>query len=452
MTGGSRLPTDARPDDGCQNGGWRRGACPSLATPMQTGDGLLARLTPRDGDLSMAQLAALAEAAARHGNGLIEITMRGAVQIRGLTTASAEALAMDAAASGVMARQGLAVDVNALAGVDPLERCDPRPLAARIAGAVNGSALAPLLGPKVSVTVDSGGQFGLSALKADIRLLAVDASRWAMMLSLATGTRRAFRGDETAIASAALDMLAAIAALGPDARMRDVAAEIADGVCAGLVPVDPVPAQPAIIPVGIFPTVHGPAIGLTPPFGATDSVALRQLAAAFPQAPVRFAPERGLLLMGLDAAAQTRLRQIADDLGFIRRADDLRLRISVCAGAPLCASAAVATRPLAADLARDHRATLDAAVAPGQQLHVSGCGKRCGAPSRNVTPLDMPVGAAVVTGVFASHPHAERDRALTLETASAHLSQLSRVLHILGARHTRGDAPDPTPDALKNRP
>ena len=429
-----------------QSGGWRRGACPSLATPMQTGDGLLARLTPRDGDISMAQLAALAEAAARHGNGLIEITMRGALQLRGLTAAGARALAMDVAASGVIARQGLAVDVNALAGVDPLERRDPRPLAARIAGAVSGSALAPLLGPKVSVTVDSGGQFGLPALKADIRLVAVDASRWAMMLNLAAGARRAFSGDETAIGDAALDLLAALAALGPEARMRDVAAKIADRICAGLAATEPAPAQPVAVPVGVFPTTLGPAMGLTPPFGATDSGALRQLAATFPQARVRFAPERGLLLTGLDEAARAHLPGVADDLGFIRQTDDMRLRISVCAGAPLCASAAIATRPLAAELARDHGATLAAAVGPDQQLHVSGCGKRCGAPSRNVTRLDLPAGVAAA--ISAGHPDTARKPGL----APGRLSHLSRTLRTLVARHTRGDASDPTPDALKKRP
>ncbi|MGV2979019.1 precorrin-3B synthase [Camelimonas sp. ID_303_24] len=435
-------------------GSLRRGACPSLATPMRTGDGLLARLTPRDGEISMAQLAALAAAATRHGSGLIEITMRGAVQIRGLTATGAEALAMDVAARGIVARQGLAVDVNALAGIDPLELCDPRPLASRIAGAVNGSPLAPLLGPKVSVTVDSGGQFGLTALKADIRLVAVDASRWAMMLNLAAGARRAFSGDETAIAGAALDMLAEIAALGPEARMGDVAAGVVDRICAGLTPIDPVPARAAVVPVGVFPTVHGPAIGLTPPFGATDSATLARLAAALPLARVRFAPERGLLLPGLDAAARTRLPEIADELGFIRQADDSRLRISVCAGAPLCASAAIATRPLAAELARDDDAALRAAVGPDQKLHVSGCGKRCGAPARNVTPLALPAGAAVITGGTAPPKKAARNGAAAPEPAPmpAQFSRLSQALQTLAARHAHGDAPDPAPDPLKKQP
>ena len=38
----------------------RRGECPTLAAPMQTGDGLLARLNPVDGGLTPAQLIGLA--------------------------------------------------------------------------------------------------------------------------------------------------------------------------------------------------------------------------------------------------------------------------------------------------------------------------------------------------------------------------------------------------------
>ena len=50
----------------------RRGACPSIAAPMQTGDGLLVRLRPVAPALSAGDLLALADLARAHGNGLIE--------------------------------------------------------------------------------------------------------------------------------------------------------------------------------------------------------------------------------------------------------------------------------------------------------------------------------------------------------------------------------------------
>ena len=74
----------------------RRGACPALATPMQTGDGLLTRFPAQV--LATDVLEALAGIAAAAGNGLIEVTARGSIQLRGLTAASAAALLRSASA------------------------------------------------------------------------------------------------------------------------------------------------------------------------------------------------------------------------------------------------------------------------------------------------------------------------------------------------------------------
>ena len=75
----------------------RRGACPGLTAPMQTGDGLLVRLSS-GATIGLDAAAALGAAARRHGNGIIEITARGSIQVRGLTAASAPAFADTVAA------------------------------------------------------------------------------------------------------------------------------------------------------------------------------------------------------------------------------------------------------------------------------------------------------------------------------------------------------------------
>ena len=69
----------------------RRGACPGLSAPMATGDGLLVRLLPI-GTIALDAFAALCVAARQHGNGIIEVTSRGSIQIRGLSAASAPRL------------------------------------------------------------------------------------------------------------------------------------------------------------------------------------------------------------------------------------------------------------------------------------------------------------------------------------------------------------------------
>ena len=77
----------------------RRGACPALSQPMRTGDGLLVRLTPTGTTMPCEAFAALCTAARNCGNGVIEITSRGSIQIRGLTEASVKSFA--AAVAGI---------------------------------------------------------------------------------------------------------------------------------------------------------------------------------------------------------------------------------------------------------------------------------------------------------------------------------------------------------------
>ncbi|WP_274424619.1 hypothetical protein [Chelativorans sp. YIM 93263] len=147
-----------------------RGACPTLFQPMQTGDGLLARLNPVGGALNGRQLAGLAQAAKRFGNGIIEITARGSLQIRGLTEESTGGLAAEVESLGIAVRSGLPIDTNPLAGRDSEEVADPRDLAREIAERAAALGLSERLGPKVSVTVDGGGALGLGGITADVKL------------------------------------------------------------------------------------------------------------------------------------------------------------------------------------------------------------------------------------------------------------------------------------------
>jgi len=66
----------------------RRGWCPSITRPMESGDGLIVRMRPCEQSITTPQLRALAHAAERYGNGIIELTRRAALQIRGVTADS----------------------------------------------------------------------------------------------------------------------------------------------------------------------------------------------------------------------------------------------------------------------------------------------------------------------------------------------------------------------------
>ncbi len=74
-----------------------RGWCPTVHAPMASGDGLLARVKPFGGRLSSAGLQALADAVAAFANGVVELTGRGNLQVRGLRDPAAFARATVAA-------------------------------------------------------------------------------------------------------------------------------------------------------------------------------------------------------------------------------------------------------------------------------------------------------------------------------------------------------------------
>src|SRR5580704_71512 len=147
----------------------RRGACPGLSAPMPTGDGLLVRLLPL-GTIPLAAFANLCAAARTHGNGVIEITSRGSIQIRGLTAATAAQFAAAIAALGIAAQDGVPIHGNPLAGIDAAELLDAGALAADLRRALTQRSMAAKLSPKVSVAIDGGGALNLAGLAADIRL------------------------------------------------------------------------------------------------------------------------------------------------------------------------------------------------------------------------------------------------------------------------------------------
>ena len=338
----------------------RRGACPSLAAPLPTGDGLLARLTVAE--LTAAQLAGLASIAARLGNGLVEVTARGSLQLRGLTPASAARLGPALGDLGIAVAEGLPVVTGPLAGIDPDEIADPRPLVAALREGAAGLALLP----KVSVVVDGGGALPLDWLPADLRLVAVGPARWLLGAGGAGDVRAIGVHDPDAAVAAALALLRTLAtrrARGPD-LLPELAPEGR-----------PLPASGPAEPVGRF----GAARGLGLPFGQADAAMLAGLAQAADTARFRPAPGRALMVVG--AGDDAALVAAARRLGPVTDPDDPRRAVAACSGAPACGAALRPTRTLAAEIAGARLA------GAGWTLHLSGCAKRCAQPAGRAVTL-----------------------------------------------------------------
>ncbi|MDI4665866.1 precorrin-3B synthase [Xanthobacter autotrophicus] len=362
----------------------RRGTCPAFLAPMETGDGLILRLVPAEGAISSGQLRGLASAATAFGNGMMEITARGSLQVRGLTAETVAPLQDAILDLGITPRLGFAIDISPLSGLDPREAADARPLAHRIREGAAG--LAGKLGPKVSVVIDGGGAIGLAGHKADVRLAAMRSGadvRW----SVTIGGGAAELLAEPDAAALALDALSRIAALGRRARATDLPGCPATQGDAGKPPA----------PLGTFPLADGRfACGIGLPFGAGAAdlfAALADAAEVAGAGDLRPATERVLLATGLDADGARAFATEARRLGCLVAPDDPRAFVAACPGAPACVCAHFPARDLAPGVAEALAPLLDGTVT----VHLSACAKGCAHPApATLTFVGMDGGIALV--------------------------------------------------------
>ncbi len=397
------------PDPSPQGGGGqtlRRGVCPGLSAPLQTGDGLLVRMRPR-GVVALAAFETLCALAAEHGNGVIEITARGSLQVRGLSAASAPRFEDEVALLGIAAEDGVPILIDPLAGLATEDIIDAAALAAELRRALARSAFAATLSPKISITIDGGGALNLDAAAADIRLRAAARHGHALLqISIGGDAAHAVPLGNVAVgdgAEATTRLLELLAKRGRNARARDIVA--AEGVApfrcamADLLLSEATPnvaSRPGEI-IGMHRLrdgSHARGIGLA--FGHADASVLQsliRLAERVGAGGMIAAPGRALVAVGLAPAAASDFAAVAEQLGFITRADDPRRRVIACAGAPFCASGQMATRAIAPRIA-----AIAAQLHPGfAAIHLSGCAKGCAYPQKAaLTIVGSPAGCGLV--------------------------------------------------------
>ena len=386
----------------------RRGACPGLSIPMPSGDGLLARLRPT-GTISLSAFAALCAAARQFGNGIIEITSRGSIQIRGLTATSGPPFTDAVSALAIDAAEEIPVHSNALAGLDAEEILDAGAVAADLRRVLARTLLPARLAPKVSVAIDGGGALRLDNVAADVRLRA-DLANGAMVFHVgvagdgATATELGIVPSADGV-EAARRLLEVIARHGPTARARDVLAGDGaapfTGALAGLVVAldhsGSLRRTRIIDPIGRhFLRDGSSAYGVGLAFGHADASTLEHLAQTAETSGatgIRASAERALLIIGLTQRTAPIVAADAERLGFIVRVDDPRRYVIACAGAPICAAAHIAARTIAPAVTETAGIHLNNRV----RIHISGCVKGCAhAGAAGLTVVGRPDGCAVI--------------------------------------------------------
>ncbi|OCP15238.1 precorrin-3B synthase [Ensifer sp. LC163] len=381
----------------------RRGACPSLVAPMPTGDGLLVRLRPLDGSLTLAQFSAVAAAARRFGNGVLEITARGNLQVRGLTALSVPGLAEAIGEAAITVPDGVAIETPPLAGIDPEEITDPRIVAAALRAEIAAQGAAFRLAPKLAIVVDGGGRFHLGEMIADLRLQAFGRGEeiwWNLSLAGTAATAKPIYALRTAaVVPVVIRILEALTNTGPAARGRDLDIDAVQALCPPAAVGIDIPA--AFAPPSPVVGIHdlgsaGTVLGLGLAFAQIDAVSLiafLQQASALGAREIRLTPGHGFFVLGLEREAAAMVQRLAVAQGLRIAADDPRNHIATCAGSTGCASAWMDTKAMARLWVETVPDLLDGSLT----VHLSGCVKGCARPRASaLTLVGAPSGYALV--------------------------------------------------------
>ncbi|MEN9060808.1 precorrin-3B synthase [Ponticoccus litoralis] len=334
-----------------------KGWCPGAWRPMRSGDGLVVRVRPWLGQIDRAQALGLADLAERHGSGVIDVTSRANLQLRGIDEAAHPAV-IEGLSTLALLDETPEAEAHRNIVLDPF-RSDPAQagLAMALSEALQGAEFAALPG-KFGFVIDAGAG-RLADVSGDIRI--ERAAEGLILRADGCATGRAVADMDAALgtALALTRWFIASGGIGADGRgrmARHVAAHPLPADLAGAV-------APVQAPSAPHPGALHEGLCIAAAFGQFSTDSLRALAGALDAGqPIRVTPFRMLFVPGL-AQAPAHPDLITDP------ADPL-LRVTACPGAPFCPQASVETRPLARRLA---------AVTP-LPLHVSGCAKGCALP------------------------------------------------------------------------
>jgi len=371
-----------------------KGWCPGALRPMQSGDGLIVRLRPQSATFKVDELAILADAARRFGNGHIDLTRRANLQIRGISEASLPQL------HGVIAGIGLLDDspegeavrnvmINPLAGIDPAEVLDVRSIGRELARLLASEKSIWALPSKFGFIVDGGGVLSLAQQRADVRLMAIaNGADAAMAVCLETRNGMEWLGSISpgAAAAAALEIglvFIKVASREKRQRMRDLSDEGLGSIRSAMksrldiLRDNPLKADASLDRrIGLMELGAGRfAAGIAMPFGRVETDQLRKLAdamAAQGVEEIRLSPWRALYAGVPSRQSGRRILDVAGRDGLITEPRDPLLQIEACPGTPGCRSTALDTRGDGRRLAR-----LLPRFRFAGTVHVSGCAKGC---------------------------------------------------------------------------
>ena len=322
--------------------------CPGVLRPHLAADGAMVRVRIPGGQTTGAALGRLGELAAVYGSGLLQLTSRGSLQIRGLADRVPEEFVAEVTAAGFLpsapherVRNIVTSPLTGLHG----GRADLRQMVGGLDEALRASAdLAGLSGRFLFALDDGRGD--VITLPFDVGYQAIDPDQGVIMV-----------GDQRRLVPATEAVPALIAAArtgGPDPTLR--------------------PARGGSL--APFLGAVGDHASVVVPLGFLTPEQLAAVRAASGDGPVVVTPWRGLVI----PYAAARVPDLAAT-GLVTDDASPWTLITACVGAPYCSKARMETLAAARELAGRPAST------PLRRTHLSGCERRCGAPNSDHVEL-----------------------------------------------------------------
>jgi precorrin-3B synthase len=375
-----------------------KGWCPGAFRPMESGDGLLLRAKVVGASLTAQQALAIASISASCGNGLIDLSQRGQLQLRGVSDATLDEALHGLADANLLAPAATAekllnIIAPPLAGLEQ-GAASSTDLTLRFADALTRDRSLHDLPAKFCFLIDDGAELGLSDVAADIRLEAFTCAGQPRIAVVADGARdRATIVAPDQAVITALGLARAFLSLrkGREFELRRMRRLV---YAFGIESI----AREAGLPLTAYRSksrrarmndvfgVHTAGslwfAGFGAPFGRWRAKELKLLAECSTRdglSELRLSPWRAFLVPTESRAAAQKILEAAVQLRLITAGDDARLSVVACPGAPECPQAHGGTRSGVESLSRLAKAIQpDDAVAT---LHISGCAKGCAKPA-----------------------------------------------------------------------
>jgi len=371
----------------------RGDGCPGALRLHEADDGWLARVRVPGGRLSVQQARALGALALKLGDGHLELTARGNLQMRALAPDAGSELAARLHAAGLLPSvahdRARNIVASPLSGVDGHGHVDVSSWVRELDETLCSTEAVTRLSGRFLIALDDG-RGDVASLGADVTVVATPVGTARLRLSdVDTALTVPAAHAARLAAGAAVAFLAVREQLGSDAwRVAELpgAAQLivvrlsrepalllarADCVSEQIAPTAPV--------LGVVRSPGGcVSLSVLSKLGRLTDQQWRAVTAVSAEAvgELRITPWRGVVIPHVPSAAAVETLGALLDAGFVAEETSPFAGVTACTGRPGCA------RSLA-DVRRDAVTAL-ASVSPGHRdlpVHLSGCARRCGQPA-----------------------------------------------------------------------